>query len=198
MSDVKYSQVLDDYDKFYSNQHCHDENRAIEEILHTHCRRADKILDIGAGTGLVSKLLGFKCDVLKIDNDMEFCLKYGAMNFDAYTFLKILGSMDRESIECFNFNVITSTFSINYMHPLTILKILEVINNKAVIVMYHKPYLKGSSSFYAGKRFFFMRKHFLKQLVINALIKMKSKFVKEDFLLLGEPYYRVIVLEKRG
>jgi len=188
MLNVKYSDI--DYDHAYLNEHCRHEDWAIELLLKRYIRINDDVLDLGSGTGFVKRLIWNKCNLTQVDLDKEFCGEFGAIWGDAYKVLK--------AVEVNEFDVITATFSINYMHPFTIWRMLKKCGRNVIVVMYDRPFLEGSESYYAGNKKLFTRLHRAKQFVINGIIWLLRKNIVYDKNLLGEPYYRVVILERKG
>lgn len=195
MSKFKYSDL--DYDKFYSSEHCKRENEAIKAVLDKYCLNGYNCLDLGAGTGLVASLIGDKCCVyqVEIDNGMYKRNPYPyKIRANAFTVLRdFITWKENEYVE--KIQTITCVFSLNYMPYRTLSRILKAYEKNAVLVLYDKPYLRGSNSYYAGKKWLFLRKHFFKKLFIKAFLFLHRKRIAEEFNLLNEPYYKVVVLK---
>lgn len=185
----KYSDL--DYDNFYSSEHCQMENAEICKILHSVCDVGDKILDLGAGTGLVSALIGDECEVWQIDNDPQMIqqnINPRWITIDALEYERLC--RDHE------YDHVVSVFSVNYMKSGTITEALRVSGGKCLFVMYDRPYLQGSSSFYTGRKIYFLLRHFAKKCKIKKEIERisKSGCRIEAFNLMKEPYYKVVIL----
>ena len=187
----KYSQL--DYDKFYSSEQCQLENKAILEILDGYCARGDTVVDLGAGTGLASALMGCKCHVIQVEADADMLRQNHYLNFVNCDALQYLGNRETKSVD-----VVTSIFALNYMSLGTITEAARVARKACVFVLYNKPYLDGSASFYAGKKWLYLLKHWLKSRLINArLNRLKLHgFSTWSFPLLGQSYYTVVVVRR--
>lgn len=194
MSNVKYVYSDIDYDEHINkNQHCKDENAALCEVLNRYIKNGDSVLDIGAGTGFVGKNVDRAIAYSGVDYDLAFCEEYGWVHSEGHRFLR---RIDKDS-----FDVITAFFSVDYMNnPIALLEIIKKMKRNAIIVLQDKPYKEGSDSVYAGRKWFFLKKHFVRQKIRNVFIWILKKTgnVVEDFNLLGEPYYRVLIMKRKG
>ena len=190
----KYSKL--DYDNFYSSEHCTKENAEIKAILDLVCCDKDTVLDLGSGTGLVASMLGSRCHVIQVEKDPNMRLQNPYPNFfvcDAYRF--VIGLMRSGK----SYDHVVSVFALNYMRKGTLTLACRVARKECVFVVYDKPYLAGSSSFYAGKRFRFRLKCSRKVRSIGEEIVRLSNDGYDVTVknLNNEPYYKVITVRRR-
>lgn len=185
----KYSDL--DYNKFYSSPHCERENKSIKNILKYELSGCKSVLDLGAGTGLVSALIGNDRHIIQIEKDANMKAQNNYPNFivsDAFDYL--VRCRDRSS------DAVVSLFALNYMPHGTFTEALRVADKVCVFVIYDKPYLDGSDSFYAGNRWMFLQKCLIRGILLKHEINAVDKRIwnVRKFNLLGEPYYKVILL----
>lgn len=185
----KYSKL--DYDKFYSSEHCRHENRAIARVLNSVCEDGDFVLDLGAGTGLVSALLEHDCFVYQVEKDVDMQTQNPYPRFIVSDALDYLRKYQDNS-----FDHVVSLFALNYMRGGVIKEALRVSQGACVFVLYRKPYIAGSDSIYAGKTLMFLARHWLRQRKIRREIldAIRDGYKLETFKLLGQPYYQVVIL----
>lgn len=192
MSGFKYSSL--DYDAYYDNEHCRNENAAIRDILDGYIADGCSILDLGAGTGLVRSLLekgGYDVRVDQVEVDPEMCKKNpynNIINTKAETYLN---TAIRKGVK---YDYITCLFALNYMHPWTVLKAPLVARRLSIFLVYKSPYLPGSTSYYAGRKALFFWRCGAKKLLLNLLFWMMRGRVFSRFDLLGEKYYEVVIV----
>lgn len=187
----KYSDL--DYDNFYKSEQCQKEDAEIKSILNSVCCDLDSVLDLGAGTGLVSSMVGDKCHVIQVEKDD----KMKSMNpfpsiiiADASDFVDAMNWAGRD------FDHVVSLFALNYMKLGTLTKAVSLSKGECVFVVYDRPYLNGSASYYRGKKLVFLAKHWLKQKLLNKEVSAlrRSGYLINVWNLCGEPYYKVIMI----
>lgn len=192
MSGFKYSSL--DYDAYYDNEHCRNENAAIREILDRYLANGCSVLDLGAGTGLTRSLLRDRnpsLSVTQIEADPEMCKKNPydhLINQKAETYISYA---IRNGIQ---YDYMTCLFALNYMNPWIVLKAHRVAKRLSVFLVYKNPYLPGSSSYYAGCKALFNRRCGARKLLLNALFCMMRRRIVSRFDLLGEGYYEVVIM----
>lgn len=189
----KYSDL--DYDNFYENAQCEKENAEIERILKAFIPECSFVLDLGAGTGLVSSMIGSGCHVLQIEKDVGMKAKNPYplfVSFDAAEFVKRAKKLG------FSYDYTVSLFVLNYMKSGTVTNAAEVSRRGCAFVVYDKPYLEGSASIYAGHKNIFWLKHWLDRILIDREIKkLESKgYIVNTWNLLDESYYKVILISR--
>lgn len=95
-----------------------------------------------------------------------------------------------------HFHTCIMLFSYNYMNPLILFTILKRCR-QVIMVIYDRPYLKGSSSYYAGRKWYYLYLHFIKNIVIKIILRiLKSKIFLERQLT-NDPYYKLYILQNQ-
>lgn len=176
---------LNNYDEHYLSNECNDENLFIKTILEAYISKGSRVLDIGAGTGLVYSLIGHRNRLISTDKNWE-CRKIMRKKFP------------NDPISVFNFNStdaldkffvgqwITCTFALHY---LPFRDIFRILSHKSICVIYNKPYLR-KDSIYFGKKWKYLNRNLIADLFIRLCLK---SLPHKRYRLCNQPYYDVIV-----
>lgn len=189
----KYSSLK--YDEFYSSEHCKRENEEIGRILRNVCSSGKIVLDLGAGTGLVSALLGNSYLVAQVEKDAEMRKQNKYPNFinkGAEEWIKYC------RLNNVLYDNVVSLFAMNYMSGGTLSAAVRLSRGGCVFVLYDRPYLAGSESFYKGKSFCFWKKHLKDKFCLKREVAKLEKdgYRVKSWNLLDEPYYKVVIVER--
>lgn len=176
---------LSNYDKRYLTNECDKENQYIKSILEKFIPKGRRVLDIGAGTGLVYSLIGHRNRLISTDKNL-LCRRIMRKKFPDDP-ISAFNMNSTEALDKFFVGQwITCTFALHYFPFKDIIKILL---NKSVCVIYNKPYLRKDSVYY-GKKWEYLNKN----LIADIFIRICLKFIPHHrYRLCDEPYYDVIV-----
>ena len=175
---------LYDYDERYNNDICKLENEEIKKWLKIFIKEREIVLDIGAGTGLVTDLLEKRNLVISTDiNPQSRDIIMRKKNS-----LTLPYTMNATAaLTIFQFReVITCMFALHYLKFKDIWKILK---SRSVCVIYNKPYIHPYSV-YSNKPFRFYSEHLIKHLFIKFCLFVLG--IKE-IPLMGQNAYSLIV-----
>ena len=185
MYSKRYEQVkIKDYDKMYMNEQSYIENIELKKILSKYIHRGNTVLDLGCGTRLVKRLIrGIGARYRGVD--LEDWGKRGVILEDAYTHIKNSNK---------TYNVITSTFAIDYMNPLVIKEALKRCSY-LIFTTYNRPYKEGSVSLYTGRPLYYWYNHIVKRIIRWFVLRsLEDRYLFLDDLT-ADDYYQVHVLE---
>ena len=160
----------EDYNEFYLNSQAQRENQEISRLLKNHKGR---IIDIGCGTGLLSKLVDN--EYLGVDLRMDY-IEFAKSNergkYICEDGLKLLKQFKPQEND-----LLVSIFAIDYM-PLQFIDQMKKYNH--FIISHNKPFLSGSGSFYANNELFFRKKHPNHKKYVEKL-HPKAKLLNQDY-----------------
>lgn len=162
------------------------ENRHIRQILRFYINKDSSVLDLGCGTQLVKKLIeGVGANYQGVD--LENWGKRGVTICDAYKYIR-----DTKD----SYDVITSTFAIDYMNPLVI---LEAIKKSAYFIFttYNKPYEEGSVSLYTNRKWYYLKEHLFRKVIRNIILSIVRKRMITKMTITGNDYYYLYVIKGR-
>lgn len=187
-----------DYDNYYNNSQCQKENDEIAYVLNSEITDGASVVDLGAGTGLVASMIGKRCDVLQVEKDKKMAQK----NKFKSSLLCIYDAADYVDFALANkieFDYVTSLFALNYMRRGTLTKAAKLARNGCFFVVYDRPYLDGSASFYAGKKAKFWKLHWRSVISIDVELRMllQCGYSVRTWNLCEEPYYKAVLIERK-
>ena len=187
----KYSDL--NYDEFYSSAHCKRENKEIESTLSFFCNSGDSVLDLGAGTGLISSMIGGHCKVTQVERDAGFKKQNPYSNFIVSDATEYVEKCSKR------YDHVVSVFALNYMRKGTLTKAVSIADKTCFFVVYDQPYKSGSGSYYRGKKVEFLRKCGLRKMSIDREIQdlVKCGYCVTVWNLCGEPYYKAILVNRK-
>lgn len=176
---------LKNYDEHYLSKECNNENEFIKKILEAYIPKGRRVLDIGAGTGLVYSLIGHRNRLISTDKNWE-CRRIMRKKFPDDP-ISVFNFNSTEALDKFFIGQwITCTFALHYLPFKDIFKILS---NRSVCVIYNKPYLRKDSIYY-GKKLEYLNRNLIADIFIRLCLKALPH---KRYSLCNQPYYDVIV-----